>query len=52
MEGDYKIRIDPLDSKMDYRHRHNYDEEENSLDKDGNNVDRKSPDGHVPYDED
>ncbi|MDL2250823.1 DUF6531 domain-containing protein [Lachnospiraceae bacterium OttesenSCG-928-J05] len=50
--GKIRVRIDPPDGKTDYRHRHNYDEDGNSLDKDGNVVDRKSPDGHIPYDGD
>lgn len=50
--GKIRVRIDPPDSKTDYRHRHNYDEDGNSLDKDGNVVDKKGPDGYVPYDGD
>jgi len=47
--GKMRIRIDPPDRITKYPHVHVYDSEENLLDKFGNIVNRKSPDGHIPY---
>lgn len=47
--GKIRIRIDPPDAKTPYPHVHIYDSEGNLLDILGNIVDRKSPDGHIPY---
>lgn len=46
-----RIRIDPADKVTKYPHVHIYDESGNLLDINGNVVDRKSPDGHIPYGE-
>ena len=45
--GKIRIRIDPPDKVTQYPHVHVYDG--NLLDSLGNIVDRKSPDGHIPY---
>ena len=47
--GKMRIRIDPPDKITQYPHVHVYDNNGNLLDKLGNIVDRKSPDGHIPY---
>ena len=47
--GIMRIRIDPPDKVIQYPHVHVYDNNGNLLDKVGNIVDRKSPDGHIPY---
>jgi len=47
--GKMRIRIDPPDKVTQYPHVHIYDNNGNLLDKTGNVVDRKSPDGHIPY---
>ncbi|WP_455718515.1 polymorphic toxin-type HINT domain-containing protein, partial [Anaerosporobacter sp.] len=47
--GKMRIRIDPLDKVTQYPHVHVYDNDGNLLDILGNIVDRKSPDGHIPY---
>ena len=49
-KGDYKIRIDPPDRITDYNHMHIYDKNEKPLDINGNIVNRKSPDAHIPWD--
>ena len=49
-KGDYKIRIDPPDRITDYNHMHIYDENGKPLDINGNIVNRKSPDAHIPWD--
>ena len=48
-DGDIRIRIDPPDKVTQYPHVHAYDSVGNLLDSVGNIVDRKSPDGHIPY---
>ena len=48
-DGDIRIRIDPPDKVTQYPHVHAYDSVGNLLDSAGNIVDRKSPDGHIPY---
>ena len=47
--GKIRIRIDPPDKVTQYPHVHVYDNDGNLLDGLGNIVDRKSPDGHIPY---
>lgn len=47
--GKIRIRIDPPDKVTQYPHVHVYDNDGNLLDSLGNIVDRKSPDGHIPY---
>ncbi len=47
--GKIRIRIDPPDKITQYPHVHVYDDEGNLLDIFGNIVDKKSPDGHIPY---
>ena len=47
--GKMRIRIDPADKVTEYPHVHIYDENGNLLDINGNIVNRKSPDGHIPY---
>ena len=49
-KGDYKIRIDPPDRITDYNHMHIYDKNGKPLDINGNIVNRKSPDAHIPWD--
>ena len=49
-KGDYKIRIDPPDRITDYNHMHIYDKNGQPLDINGNIVNRKSPDAHIPWD--
>ncbi|MBT2217981.1 transposase [Virgibacillus dakarensis] len=46
----FRIRIDPPDKKTPYQHMHIYDEKGKPLDINGNVVDKKSPDGHIPWD--
>ena len=48
-DGYIRIRIDPPDKVTQYPHVHAYDSVGNLLDSAGNIVDRKSPDGHIPY---
>ena len=48
-DGNIRIRIDPPDKVTKYPHVHAYDSDGNLLDSAGNIVDRKSPDGHIPY---
>ena len=48
-DGNIRIRIDPPDKTTNYPHVHVYDNNGNLLDSAGNIVDRKSPDGHIPY---
>ncbi|AIF51846.1 hypothetical protein [Pelosinus sp. UFO1] len=48
-DGNVRMRIDPPDKVTNYDHVHLYDEKGNSLDADLNIVDRKSSDGHIPY---
>ena len=48
-DGNIRIRIDPPDKVTQYPHVHAYDSAGNLLDSAGNIVDRKSPDGHIPY---
>ena len=47
--GKIRIRIDPPDKVTQYPHVHVYDNDGNLLDSLVNIVDRKSPDGHIPY---
>ena len=47
--GKIRIRIDPPDKVTRYPHVHVYDGKGNLLDRFGNIVDKKSPDGHIPY---
>jgi hypothetical protein len=46
--GNIRVRIDPPDAKTPYTHKHLYDESGNSLDINGNIVNPKSPDAHMP----
>jgi RHS repeat-associated protein len=46
--GKLRIRLDPPDKKTPYNHKHYYDADENPIDVDGNPVDPKSPDAHIP----
>lgn len=48
-DGNMCIRINPPDKVTKYPHVHAYDSDGNLLDSVGNIVDRKSPDGHIPY---
>lgn len=48
-DGNIHIRIDPPDKITNYPHVHVYDSDGNLLDILGNIVDRKSPDGYLPY---
>ena len=50
-DGNIRIRIDPPDKVTKYPRVHAYDSDGNLLDSAGNIVDRKSPDGHIPYKE-
>lgn len=47
--GAIRMRIDPPDKVTKYDHVHLFDENGNPLDINGNVVDRKSPDAHIPY---
>ena len=47
--GKTRIRLDPPDNKTPYDHKHLYDENGNPLDANGNIVNKKSPDAHIPY---
>ncbi|WP_396021640.1 pre-toxin TG domain-containing protein [Bacillus cereus group sp. BfR-BA-01380] len=47
--GVIRMRIDPPDKVTKYDHVHIYDKNGNALDINGNIVDRKSPDAHIPY---
>ncbi|MED0993804.1 hypothetical protein [Bacillus nitratireducens] len=46
---DKEMRIDPPDKVTKYYHVLLYDENKNPLDLNGNIVDAKSPDAHIPY---
>ena len=48
--GKMRVRIDPPDRITDYTHMHIYDKNGKPLDIHGNNVDVKSPAGHIPWD--
>ena len=49
--GKMRVRIDPPDNVgTDYTHMHIYDKNGKPLDIHGNNVDVKSPAGHIPWD--
>ena len=45
----YRVRIDPPDRFVKYKHIHIYDENGNLLDIKGNIVSRDDPAGHIPY---
>ena len=45
----FRIRIDPPDKVTNYEHIHIFDENKNPLDIERNIVDKKSPDGHIPW---
>lgn len=45
--NNFRVRIDPPDNTTNYQHMHIYDDIGNPLDNLGNIVDRKSPDGHL-----
>ncbi len=47
-DGNIRVRIDPADANTPYPHKHLYDENGNSLDVNGNIVDPKSQDAHIP----
>ena len=47
--GNFRVRIDPPDKVTNYEHMHIFDENKNPLDINGNIVDKKSPDGHIPW---
>ncbi len=47
--GNFRVRIDPPDKITNYEHMHIFDENKNPLDIKGNIVDKKSPDGHIPW---
>ncbi|MBF0776543.1 transposase [Streptococcus azizii] len=47
--GTFRIKLDPPDWRTDYPHMHIYDENENLLDINGNIVNRRSPEGHIPW---
>ncbi|WLR42507.1 DNRLRE domain-containing protein [Bacillus carboniphilus] len=49
LDNNYRIRVDPPDKVTKYDHMHVYDKNGNSLDINGNSVDYKSPDAHLPY---
>ncbi len=44
-----RIRLNPPDRTTTYPHMHFYDKNKNLLDLDGNIVDFKSPEGHIPW---
>ncbi|CAI3304253.1 hypothetical protein ACK4CS_16785 [Enterococcus gallinarum] len=44
-----RIRIDPADNVTKYQHMHIYDINGNSLDINGNIVERNSPSAHIPW---
>ena len=49
--GKMRVRIDPPDNVgTDYTHMHIYDKNEKPLDINGNIVNRKSQDAHIPWD--
>ena len=48
--GKMRVRIDPPDRITDYTHMHIYDKNGKPLNIHGNNVDVKSPAGHIPWD--
>ena len=48
-QGRIRIRIDPPDRNTPYRHVHFYDELGRPLDADGNVVDRRSIEAHIPF---
>ena len=48
--GKMRVRIDPPDRITDYTHMHIYDKNGKPLNIHGNNVDVKSPVGHIPWD--
>jgi len=47
-DGTIRSRIDPPDSATTYPHKHYYDVNKNPLDVNGNIVNPKSPDAHIP----
>ncbi len=47
--GSFRVRIDSPDNVTSYQHVHILDEFGNPLDIEGNIVSRKSPDGHIPW---
>ncbi|TFV06283.1 transposase [Streptococcus sp. LYSM12] len=47
--GRMRIRLNPPDRTTTYPHMHFYDKNKNLLDLDGNIVDFKSPEGHIPW---
>ena len=49
--GTIRIRIDPPDKNTLYPHKHLYDKSGNPIDINGNPVDRRSPDAHIPLNE-
>jgi len=46
---DYRVRIDPPDKTVKYKHIHVYDTDGNLLDINGNIVPPNDPAGHIPY---
>ncbi|MEW9677690.1 hypothetical protein ABRT01_16155 [Lentibacillus sp. L22] len=48
-KGNIRMKIDPPDKVTKYDHVHIFDENGNPLDINLNIVDRKSPDAHIPY---
>lgn len=46
-KGNIRVRIDPADGTTPYEHMHLYDKNGRPLDKNGNIVDRKSPEAHI-----
>ncbi|MFT8317722.1 MAG: T7SS effector LXG polymorphic toxin [Sporolactobacillus sp.] len=49
VNNNFRVRIDPPDKVTNYSHVHIYDADKNPLDINGNIVDKKSPDGHIPW---
>lgn len=47
--GKYRIRIDPPDSTVNYKHMHLFDANNNSLDSKGNIVKKTDIAAHIPY---
>ncbi|WYJ98829.1 hypothetical protein DOK67_0003158 [Enterococcus sp. DIV0212c] len=46
--GKIRVRVDPPDKVTNYDHKHYFDKNDNPLDENGNIVDKKSPDAHIP----
>ncbi|MGX7420738.1 hypothetical protein ACWOFR_18350, partial [Carnobacterium gallinarum] len=47
--GTDRVKIDPPDKVTNYDHMHIFDADRNPLDINGNIINRKSPDAHIPW---